>query len=88
MGLVALNRPKALNALCGPLMEELTQALGEWDKVLFVVVVVVGGGGGGDGGEDGVMLKAHSPGPKYRSDGGDWERESIRGRRRYQGDAG
>ena len=72
-------------------MEELTQALGEWDKVLFVVVVVVGGGGGGggggDGGEDGVMLKAHSPGPKYRSDGGDWERESICGRRRYQGDA-
>ena len=36
VGLVALNRPKALNSLCGPLMEELTQALDEWDKVLLV----------------------------------------------------
>ena len=35
VGLVALNRPKALNALCGPLMEELTQALDEWDKVVL-----------------------------------------------------
>ena len=35
VGLVALNRPKALNALCGPLMQELTQALDEWDKVVL-----------------------------------------------------
>ena len=41
VGLVALNRPKALNALCGPLMEELTQALGEWDKVVLVTIVVL-----------------------------------------------
>ena len=40
VGLVALNRPKALNALCAPLMEELTQALGEWDKVVLIVIAV------------------------------------------------
>ena len=33
VGLVALNRPKALNALSGALMEELTTALEEWDEV-------------------------------------------------------
>ena len=33
VGLVALDRPKALNALCAPLMEELTRALGEFDQV-------------------------------------------------------
>merc|ERR1711934_882699 len=43
VGLVALNRPKALNALCGPLMEELTQALGEWDKDPSIGAMVVTG---------------------------------------------
>jgi len=43
VGLVALNRPKALNALCGPLMQELTQALGEWDKDPSIGAMVVTG---------------------------------------------
>merc|ERR1712158_186671 len=43
VGVVALNRPKALNALCGPLMEELTQALGEWDKDPSIGAMVVTG---------------------------------------------
>ena len=29
VGLITLNRPKALNALSGPLMDELAQALDE-----------------------------------------------------------
>merc|ERR1711973_76068 len=43
VGLVALNRPKALNALCGPLMEELTQALDEWDKDPSIGAMVLTG---------------------------------------------
>jgi len=43
VGVVALNRPKALNALCGPLMQELTQALGEWDKDPSIGAMVVTG---------------------------------------------
>merc|ERR1712203_42700 len=43
VGLVALNRPKALNALCGPLMQELTQALEEWDKDPSIGAMVLTG---------------------------------------------
>ncbi len=32
VGLIRLNRPKALNALCDALMKELSQALGEFEK--------------------------------------------------------
>jgi len=32
IGKVTLNRPKALNALCSPLMDELADALAKFDK--------------------------------------------------------
>jgi len=32
VGLITLHRPKALNALCGPLMDELTHAIETFDK--------------------------------------------------------
>ena len=75
VGLVALNRPKALNALCGPLMEELTQALGEWDKVVLVTIVV-------------LKMKIHFAGPKHWSNGGDGKREGFCSRSGHQRDAG
>ena len=43
VALVALHRPAALNALCGPLMEELTTALGEYDRDPSVGAIVITG---------------------------------------------
>ena len=43
-------------------MEELTQALGEWDKVVLMMIVVV---------IQMKMMMIHFAGPKHRSNGGD-----------------
>ena len=79
VGVVALNRPKALNALCGPLMQELTQALGEWDKVVLMMIVVV---------IQMKMMMIHFAGPKHRSNGGDGKWEGVCSWSRHQRDAG
>lgn len=43
VGLVTLNRPKALNALSTPLMLELYEALGEFDKDPEIGAIVLTG---------------------------------------------
>ena len=43
VGLVTLNRPKALNALCAGLMDELIKALNEFDNDPKVGAIVVTG---------------------------------------------
>jgi len=43
VAVVSLNRPKALNALCQGLMEDLTNALGEFDKDPSIGAIVVTG---------------------------------------------
>lgn len=43
-GIITLNRPKALNALCQALMDEMTQALTAFEKDDAVRVIVVTGG--------------------------------------------
>jgi len=43
VGLVQLNRPKALNALCGPLMDELMQAVAAFDNNPNVGAIVITG---------------------------------------------
>lgn len=43
VGVVQLNRPKALNALCGPLMDELMQAVATFDNDPSVGAIVVTG---------------------------------------------
>lgn len=43
VGLVELNRPKALNALCSPLMGELSQALAEFQNDEGIGAVVITG---------------------------------------------
>ena len=43
VGLVTLNRPKALNALCAGLMDELIRALNEFDNDPKVGAIVVTG---------------------------------------------
>jgi enoyl-CoA hydratase len=43
-GIVTLNRPKALNALCQVLMDELTAALRDFEKDDDVRVIVITGG--------------------------------------------
>jgi enoyl-CoA hydratase len=43
IGIVALNRPKALNALCHDLMEELVKALEDFDKDESIRVIVLTG---------------------------------------------
>jgi enoyl-CoA hydratase len=43
VGQVTLNRPKALNALCTPLITELNQALGEYNSSDSVSVIVLTG---------------------------------------------
>ncbi len=43
VALVTLNRPKALNALCTPLMEELNQCLREADADSNVGAIVITG---------------------------------------------
>ena len=43
MGLVTLNRPKALNALCAGLMDELITALNEMDNDPKIGAIVVTG---------------------------------------------
>lgn len=44
MGVVTLNRPKSLNALCTQLLEELSQILGDFEKNKNVGAVVITGG--------------------------------------------
>ena len=43
VGLVTLNRPKALNALCAGLMDELIKALNEMDEDPKIGAIVVTG---------------------------------------------
>ncbi|KAI1378206.1 ClpP/crotonase [Hypoxylon crocopeplum] len=43
VGQVTLNRPKALNALCTPLIDELNQALGEFNKSDSVSAIILTG---------------------------------------------
>lgn len=43
IGLIQLNRPKALNALCGPLMSELRQAVKDFDVNDKIAVVIITG---------------------------------------------
>jgi enoyl-CoA hydratase len=43
VGLITLNRPKALNALSTPLMLELNQALGEFDADPEIGAIVLTG---------------------------------------------
>jgi len=43
VGLITLNRPKALNALCGQLMTELSQALTEFESDTSVGAIVITG---------------------------------------------
>ena len=43
VGLITLNRPKALNALCSPLFKELNQALKEFDEDDEVGAMVITG---------------------------------------------
>lgn len=44
IGLIQLNRPKALNALCNDLMEELRQVLDEFEKDPKILCAVLTGG--------------------------------------------
>lgn len=43
VGVITLHRPKAMNALCSPLMEEVTQVLDDWEHNNDVRAVVVAG---------------------------------------------
>lgn len=43
VGLITLNRPKALNALCGQLMTELSQALTEFESDAGIGAIVITG---------------------------------------------
>ena len=43
VGLIQLNRPKALNALCSPLFEELNEALNEFDEDETIGAMVLTG---------------------------------------------
>uniref|UniRef100_A0A914EDB1 Probable enoyl-CoA hydratase, mitochondrial n=1 Tax=Acrobeloides nanus TaxID=290746 RepID=A0A914EDB1_9BILA len=43
VGLITLNRPKVLNALCKQLMDELVQALTEFDKNSSIGAIVITG---------------------------------------------
>lgn len=43
VGVITLHRPKAMNALCSPLMDELTQVLDDWEHNTDVRAVVVTG---------------------------------------------
>ncbi|KAI9193065.1 ClpP/crotonase-like domain-containing protein [Polychytrium aggregatum] len=43
VGLITLNRPKALNALCTPLMHELNDALGKFDSDENIGSIVITG---------------------------------------------
>ncbi|XP_075973235.1 enoyl-CoA hydratase, short chain 1 [Anticarsia gemmatalis] len=43
VGLIQLNRPKALNALCGPLFEELGQAVRDFDSDEKIAAIVITG---------------------------------------------
>jgi enoyl-CoA hydratase len=44
VGLIQLNRPKALNALCNGLIEELNQALETFEQDPAVGAIVLTGG--------------------------------------------
>lgn len=43
VGVITLNRPKALNALCSPLMDEMTHVLDQWETDSNVRAVVITG---------------------------------------------
>jgi enoyl-CoA hydratase len=44
VGVITLNRPKVLNALCGALMDELSAALDDFEKDAGIRVIVITGG--------------------------------------------
>eukprot|EP00954_Amorphochlora_amoebiformis_P027686 1387129-Amorphochlora_amoeboformis.AAC.2 len=44
VGVITLNRPKALNALCDQLMGEITAQLKDFDKDIDVGSIIVTGG--------------------------------------------
>ncbi len=43
VGLIRLHRPQAMNALCSPLMDELTQVLDVWESDRAIAAVVLTG---------------------------------------------
>lgn len=43
VGIVTLSRPKAMNALCSPLMDELTAVLDQWENDNTVRAVIITG---------------------------------------------
>ena len=43
VGTIELHRPKAMNALCSPLMDELTQVLDQWESDSTVRAVIITG---------------------------------------------
>jgi enoyl-CoA hydratase len=45
VGLITLNRPKALNALCDPLMKDLSDAIDEFEADTGIGAIVLTGGG-------------------------------------------
>lgn len=59
MGLIQLNRPKALNALCNGLIVELNQALEAFEKDPAVGAIVLTGGEKAFAGMVGSMLAGH-----------------------------
>jgi len=45
IGLITLNRPKALNALCDGLMKDLSDAVDEFEKDTSIATLIITGGG-------------------------------------------
>jgi 1,4-dihydroxy-2-naphthoyl-CoA synthase len=43
VGVIRLNRPKALNALCDGLMKDVSDALDDWERDESVAAIVVTG---------------------------------------------
>lgn len=59
MGLIRLNRPKALNALCDGLIKELNQALEAFEKDPAVGAIVLTGGEKAFAGAVGSVVAGH-----------------------------
>jgi len=45
VGMITLNRPKALNALCDPLMKDLSAAIDEFEKDKDIACLIITGQG-------------------------------------------
>ena len=45
VGLITLNRPKALNALCDALMKDLSSAIDEFEKEKDIGALIITGNG-------------------------------------------